>query len=217
MTIVSNESRDSMKKILEALGGNKVALKSTNIKSDDDLVGPGQVSAKSIDAMAQIMGKLNNVTSQVMTESKFDPQLSEAMQTRKNNTGVKIGSYQISIMTDDTRIAGKQYYSIYHSQSGDVIADDLSLYEVALSVVKQLNNGKYVNSSSIRSLFEADDRYTSHRTDAIRFKRRATSAEKTGDHNKSGVFESRYQSSVNSVMQAKRDIKRLITESRSKI
>jgi len=218
---VTDQDRDAMKRILSALDGDKAALKPTKgspaySSYDEDLAGPGQVSPKAIDAMAQVLSKLNNVTSQVVTESKFNPQLSEAMHTHRNDAGVKVGNYQIMIKEDPKRIAGKQYYSIYHTKSGDVIADDLTLYETALSVVKELNNGGYVNSTLVRNLFEADDRYTAHRTDAIRFKSRSKVSLNTGDYNKSEIYESRYQASVSSAMQAKSDIKRLVNESRMK-
>jgi hypothetical protein len=220
MTIVTDESRDTMRRILGAMNGEPKALASTKNKLTeindtlDDLGGPGQPSAKSIDAMAQVLNRLNNVTSQVVTESKFDPQLKEAINTKRMNNSVKVGSYEITIREDDQRIAGKQYYSIYHTKSGDTIADDLSLYEVALTVVKQLNNGKYVNSSIVRKLFEADENYTAHRIDAIRFKSRAKRFERNKDFNKSQVYESRYQYSVNKAMIAKKNIKELITESK---
>jgi hypothetical protein len=214
--MVTDQDRAAMKNILSALDGNKTALKSTAnpLRNDDDLIGPGQVSPKAIDAMAQVLKKFNNVTAQIVTESRIDPQLSEAIHTTKTNSGVKVGSYQIMIKEDPKRLAGKQYYGIYHTKSGDIIANDLTLYETALSVVKQLNNGKYVNSLIIRNLFDADNRYTAHRTDAIRFKLRIKEAEAHGDASKSEIYESRYQASVAAAMQSKRDIKRMVAESR---
>ena len=218
MTIVSNSERESMQKILNALNGDKKALKSSAINSIDcyDLGGPGVVSEDAKNAMANILLKLNDVTSQVVTESRFNPQLDEAIHTKKTDSGVKIGNYKILIKEDQSRIAGKQFYGIYNIVSGDIIADDITLYETAVSVVKYLNNGKYVNSSLVRNLFEVDDRYTAHKTDAIRFKSRARAAEKLGDFSKSEMFESRFQSSVIAANSAKKDIKRLVIESRQK-
>ena len=75
-------------------------------------------------AMANILLKLNDVTSQVVTESRFNPQLDEAIHTKKTDSGVKIGNYKILIKEDQSRIAGKQFYGIYNIVSGDIIADE---------------------------------------------------------------------------------------------
>lgn len=217
---VTDQDRDAMKKILGALDGNATALsESDNMptkvnESFVEVTGPGVVTTAEVTAMSKIMNRLSNITSQVITESKFDTQLSEAIQTNRNNDGVKVGNYQIMIKEDQKRLAGKQYYSIYHTQSGDTIAADLSLYEVALNVVKHLNNGRYVNSSIVRKLFDADDRYTASRTDAIRFKSRSNTYFKNKDFTKSQLYENRYQASVTNAMSAKKEIKELISEGR---
>jgi len=83
-------------------------------------------------------------------------------------------------------------------------------------VVKHLNSGKYVNSPVVRKLFEADDRYTAHRTDAIRFKSRWRAADRAQDYSKSSLYEDRYQASLGNAMAAKRDIKTLIEDNRRK-
>lgn len=223
MTTVTDHDKDAMKNILNALNGDKSALKNTarltnhtSSNYDEDLVGPGQVSPKAVNAMAQVLTKLNNVTSQVVTESRFDPQLSEAIHTHRTDSGVKVGNYQIMIKEDQKRIAGKQYYSIYNTKSNDIIANNLTLYEIALAVVKQLNDGKFANSSTIRKLFEIDDRYTSYRIDAIRFKYLSKTALQANDYDKSELYESRHQESFRRMNITKKEIKQLISESKMK-
>jgi hypothetical protein len=220
MAAVSEKEKADMMRFLSVIEGNPLppAEPGTITESyspDLELAGAGQVTRRDIDAMANVLSKLNDVTKEVVSETRNDKQLREAVRTQRNDDGVKVGSYQIMIKEDEKRIAGKQYYSIYHSQTGDVIADDLTLYETALSVVKLLNNGKYVNHSTVRKLFEADDKYTACRTDAIMFKRRAKMADKNGEYGKVDMYESRYQSSVDSAMAAKREIKQLISESKA--
>ena len=217
--MVSQQDRDAMKKILDAFEGKTTNTTNTpklteNFNSDVELAGPGQVTQKDVAAMANVLKKLNDVTSQVMAESRTNPQLAEAVQTSKVNNTVKVGSYRIMIKEDEQRLAGKQYYSIYFNQPNNVIADDITLYETALSIVKLLNSGKFVNSTIVRRLFDADNRYTSNKTDAIRFRIHSRSAQKDMDFEKSDLFENRYQVSVNNAMQAKKEIKTIITESR---
>ena len=212
---VTEQDKLAMKNILEALDGKSITSSNSthNVDYTDDISGPGQVSRKAVEAMAQVLTRLNNVTSEVMSESNWDSQLNEAVNTTKITDGVKVGNYKIMIKEDVKRIAGKQYYSIYNSQTGDVIADDLTLYETALAVVKQLNNGRFANHPIVRKLFDADNRYTSHRTDAIVYKIKANRAEKIGNMNKKDLFESRHQASAISAQKAKKDIKSVIAES----
>lgn len=215
---VSSEEKDAMQRLLDVMEGktpSSPALPTNHGSSNMELAGAGQVTQRDIDAMSQVLAKLNTVTQQVVYESEQDPQLRSAMVTERNDSGVKVGSYQIMIKEDEKRLAGKQYYSIYHTRTNDIIADDLTLYETALTIVKVLNSGRYVNDPLVRKLFEADDRYTSHRTDAIRFKARMKQAEKRGDDSKMDVYESRYQVAIDNAMTFKKDIKKLINESRT--
>ncbi len=216
---VSSEEKDAMQRLLDVMEGKKpsssATLPANHGSSDMELAGAGQVTQRDIDAMSQVLAKLNTVTQQVVYESEQDPQLRSAMVTERNDGGVKVGSYQIMIKEDEKRLAGKQYYSIYHTRTNDIIADDLTLYETALTIVKVLNSGRYVNDPLVRKLFDADDRYTSHRTDAIRFKARMKQAERRGDESKMDVYESRYQVAIDNAMTFKKDIKKLINESKT--
>ena len=212
--MVSEQDRDEMQKILNAFSGKPNSKLTESTTAAVELAGPGQVTQKDVAAMADVLKKLNDVTSQIIMESNTDSQLSEAIQTSKTNNSVNVGRYKIIIKEDTQRLAGKQYYSIYLNNSNNVIANDITLYEVALAVVKLLNSGKYVNSTLVRRLFEVDNRYTSNKTDAIRFKRRSKSAQNEMNFEKSDLFENRYQVSINNAMQAKKEIKLIITESR---
>lgn len=212
MTVTPQE-RDEMQRILDLMEGktpSTPARSITDAHAPVELAGAGQVTKADIDAMSMVLNKLNAVTTEAIQESYRDPVVTEAIETKRIPNGVKVGSYQIMIKEDHKRLAGKQYYSIYHSKTGDVIADDITLYETALAVVKKLNNGKFVNDPSIRALFEADDMFTSHKSDAVRFKARIRQAEKAGDYNKLSIYESRYQASLDNAMNAKKQIKKII-------
>jgi hypothetical protein len=216
--MVNNSDREEMKKILEALNGKPKALsESKKTNTFDEIGGPGVVTSGEIDAMAKVLQRFNNVTSQVLTESKFDNQLNEAINTKRIDNNVKIGNYDITIKTDNERIAGKQYYSITNTKSGDIIASDITLYEIALQVIKQLNNGKFVNSSIVRKLFEMDDKYTSQKISTIQFKQRFISSKKNNNISKSEIYENRYQQCIRDLSVTKREIKKLIVESRREV
>lgn len=215
---VTPEERDAMTRLLNVMEGNISPMAKNNTgsaASSVELAGPGQVTSADINAMAQVLNRLNSVADTVVgemvNESQYDPDTKMLLDTNKNTQGVRVGSYQIMIKEDQSRMAGKQYYSIYNTITKDTIADDISLYETAISVVKLLNKGVYINNSLVRKLFEQDDAYTSRKQDAIRYRRSAKIAEKKGDLSKKDVYESRYQVSLDQAMTAKHNIKILIS------
>lgn len=216
---VTPEERDAMARLLSVMEGKTpppVNSVKTPVNQEVILAGAGQVTQADVNAMADVLTRLNTlsdaVVTEMVTESQYNPEIKMALGTTKNPQGVKIGLYQIMIKEDTKRLAGKQYYSIYHTATGDVIADDLSLYETALNVVKMLNKGQYANSPMVRKLFDYDDTYTSRKLDAIRYKRGMAIAEQKKDHNKKDLYESRYQAAVDQAMLAKRNIKSIIQD-----
>lgn len=212
--VVSNEEREAMARMMAIMNGETPPAVSnagpTSVSESVELAGPGVVTQREINAMADVLSKLNQVTHQVMLESNGDLNTKIDMMTTRSDRAVNVGGYKIEIMTDERRIAGKQYYRIEHATSGTVIADDITLYEVALGVVKLLNNNKFVNDTKVRNLFEIDARYTSHRVDAISAKLAHRKAEKTGNMIKEDIYATKYQKALDLAMSAKADLKRAL-------
>jgi len=213
MTAVTPEEREAMlrlRNIMEGVHSPEPAKPNSNYAREVELAGPGQVTNADIHAMSDVLSKLNSITNHVVddmiTESVAHPQISEALHTQKLSNGIKVGRYQILVKEDAQRLAGKQFYSIYNSLTNDTLADDISLYETALAVVRLLNKGKFANSAEVRQLFENDDAYTSHKVDAINFKRRLKTVK---DVAKQDIYESRLQASMDRCMAAKKLIKTL--------
>lgn len=211
---VTQDDRDAMSRILAIMNGEKpepVQRNGQQFSESLELAGPGQVTGKDVDAMASVMAKLNSVSNNVIdgmiTEGSSNREVSEALSTERVANGVKVGRYQITIKEDGKRLAGKQFYSIYNRLTNETLADDISLYETALAVIRHLNVGKIISSAEVRKLLEQDDSYTAHRIDALNYKRRMTT---TSDASKRDIFESRYQASLDRCMAAKKTIKMLV-------
>jgi hypothetical protein len=213
MTVVTPEERDAMSRlrnIMEGIHTPEPTMSTSAYSQEVELPGAGQTTRADVSAMSDVLSKLNNISNHVVdniiTESVTQPILSEALQIQKLQNGIKVGRYQILVKEDSQRLAGKQFYSIYNSLTNDTIADDISLYETALAVVRLLNNGKFANSVEVRQLFEQDNAYTSHKVDAINFKRRLKTVR---DATKQDIYESRLQASMDRCMAAKKHIKNL--------
>jgi hypothetical protein len=212
---VSQEDKDAMARLLAVMNGESApssaaVAKRAPIMETEEIGGPGVITQREITAMADVLGKLNKVTQQVMFESNADTESRMAVRTMRTDDVVKVGEYQIDIVTNERRLAGKQYYRIEHTGSSTVIANDITLYEVALAVVKLLNGNAYVNDNRIRRLFEIDERYTGHRVDAMTARIHMRRAEKAGDKFKQDILESRYQKSLDEAMRAKGEIKKAL-------
>jgi hypothetical protein len=209
---VSQQDKDEMSKFLAILDGKKVpkTVYESNTPRPVELAGPGQTTQADVAAMANVLKSLNkisdNVVTQLVEDTKFDSETREAMITEKTDTGVKIGHYEINVFQANSRIAGKQYYQIVNSTTKEIIAQDISLYETARTVVKKLNQGKFVNHPEIRKLFEYDDIYSSQKVDALRFKKLMS---QVNNEFKRDLYESRYQASVDRCMQAKKAVQKM--------
>lgn len=217
---VSDAERQAMARLLEIMNGNTnvTAEKPATNTAHTDVVlaGPGQVTSREIQAMANVLEKFNqavNATHKELVQESFNnPQIAEALITEKQTDAVRVGSYKIEIRLDEHRVAGKQYYDVMHTQTGEILAHELSLYEAAHGLVKLLNSGKYVNHPQVRELLEAEATYTSHRIDAIRYHQMVRKAEQMNDWSKQDVYEARKAASMDRAAQAKVKIKRIYSK-----
>lgn len=216
---VSPEEKAEMARMLAIMNGEAppaAARQATRNQSHiDDTSAPGVPSKASIDAMANVLESLNRVTQQVLFENNDDPEIRTAVETTRTDDGVKVGGYQITIMTNEKRLAGKQYYQIAHGKTGTIIASDISLYEVAAAVAKLLNGSRYVNNFYVRKLFELDERYTSHRINALNHRRQQRIAEQRGDEMKMDIATNKYEHALEQAVKIKHDIRLTIKEAAS--
>ena len=215
MTYVTPEEKDAMARLLAMMNGETPAPlasdgKKQTVMEADEVGGPGVVTQREINAMADVLGKLNMVTQQVMMESDGHAETRMAMQTKRTDDGVAVGAYKIEVHLSEQRAAGKQYYSLRHTGTNTVIANDITLYEVALSVVKMLNNHAYINDKNIRKLFELDDRYTSCKIDAMAAKRYQVKAERARDSVKEDIYATKFQKALDQAGVIKREIKTVL-------
>ena len=212
---VSSEDKAAMARLLQIMEGKTPSPITPTYNNSVDpvvLAGPGQVTQRDVQAMADVLKKLNgaigDVSATMVTESQYDPQLKEALITTKTSDGVKIGAYQIKINQNDDRMVNKQSFSVINKISGETIAHELGLYEAAHGLVKLLNAGNFVNSLPVRELLESEAAYTSHKMDEIRYKKRMKKAQMTKDSSYD-LYEARRQNSMDRAMIAKAKVKKL--------
>ena len=211
--VVTDAEREAMARMLAIMNGETPPAPSSSQMVTESLStegGPGSPSQAEIHAMARVLESLNKVTGEVIMESSPDDKL--AVTTRRHKTGVSVGEYKIEIHLNEQRAAGKQYYSIEHTGTGTVIANDITLYEVALAAVKMLNNNNYVNNPTVRRLIELDDHYTSCKIDAMSSKQAQKRAEQRHDMIKEDIYATKFQKALDTAGVIKRDIKKILED-----
>ena len=217
---VTDAERQAMARLLAIVNGQPLTTTPINegvtAHAPVELSGAGQATSRDIQAMAQVLNKFNQAVNQthkeLIQESVHDPFVAEALVTERDSDNVRIGSYKIAVRMDESRVAGKQYYDVIHSLTGEKLAHELSLYEAAHGLVRLLNSGKYVNHPQVRQLLESEAAYTSHRIDAIRYHKMINTAHKTNQLSKLDVYEARKADHMDRAALAKAKVKKLYRE-----
>ncbi len=209
---VSEQERDYMQNLMNILEGRGVVespqpKQRKPIQESTELAGAGQVTEADISAMHDVLSKLESITTDLVHDPEPNQEFRQALQEQRNPQGLSVGSWQIAVHEDPARLAGRQYYSIHHTHTQQVIANDISLYETALGVARLLNRGEVVNSWKIRELFEQDDTYTSHKIDAHRFRIRSR---KTRDQHQRQLYETRQQASSDRAQVIREQLKKTL-------
>jgi hypothetical protein len=146
-------------------------------------------------------------TKQLVEDAHTDPEIKDALSTKKIDNGVIINGYTIKTRVNES--SGKITYYDVMNPMGTKIATDLVLYEAALLLTKMLNKGEPINGANIKRLLQLEETYFSNRVDASRFKSKAQKAYNSKQGSQGEIFESRYQHARQSALQAKAEVNQL--------
>ncbi len=213
---VTPEEREAMSRLLSIVNGEKPSASASKPHAalmEAELAGAGQVTSADVKAMSEVIQRLNkaigDVSNEMLTESMHNQEVAEALVTTSSEGSVKIGRYEIRVNLDESRLVNKQNYSVVNKLTGETLANELGLYEAAHGLVKLLNSGQYINSPIIRDLLEAEAAYTSHKMDALRFKRRSKKSLQEGNQVTHELYETRRVDAMDKAMQNKARVKKI--------
>ena len=157
--------------------------------------------------MYNILYKLEKATTtatkKVVNETVKSPELSTA--TLHENTISINGQYNIEIV-EHTVIKGvkKKFYNIKNS-AGDMIYNDIALFESAMGIVKGLMFGN--DKHRVEKIVDLDERYSSYLTEAAMYKQKAATLKESY---KQDVALAKQGSAVTKMNQIKKQIKTLL-------
>lgn len=149
-----------------------------------------------VDAMKEILEAFSSATSNTVTAlSETRPEMLAV--ERINNRVVFDKKFEIIISEN------KRYTVI--DQNRTVVAEDLTLYESALGIVRKLNEGCSYLHPAIRKIVALEERYASSRNEARMLKENYQKAKGP----KADILAAKYQSARDIAVEAKNLIKML--------
>lgn len=136
--------------------------------------------------------KVVTEAAQTLNES-HDPEIQEALETKKTNTGVRIGKWEIVSRIKKYNLKEEKVFDVVRPSTKETIADSLSVYEAAHALVRYLNKGYTINSYEIKEVLDLEEKFFSQREDAKLYKIKSIRAARKGDEQKSFIMEDRFE------------------------
>lgn len=208
MTGIGPEHVNDMAKLIAAMnaGEDAPARVTPTILAEESTGHPFAQSTRApapvtpdIEAMGRIMSAFAAATDDVVASAESYPELKKALVTEATETGVRIGSWEIS--SRDVAGYGK-CYDVNHAITQEPIATDLRLYEAALALVNAFNEGDTITSMRIKTILNVEDEYSRALTDAVQFASRMKVTEGASH----AVAEARYSRARERALTAKKSL-----------
>jgi hypothetical protein len=163
--MTQQENTNAMADIMGKLNNVQAGIPNKKSAAGSDDVG----------AMADVLRKLQDISGTVaqgvVSESKTNPELNAAVNTQRTATGVTISRYDIRTQKKTVQEGlQKTFYYIVDNSTGDVIYDDLGLFESAMGIVKHKLYTE--NGSSVQRILDLDQEYVGIMMETYGYKRR---------------------------------------------
>lgn len=173
--MVDQNQVNAMADILAKLGNTSNSTPTQTPTEKKTYSDPTSMAAQT-DAMADILRKLESSTQSaaetIVTESKRNPDLGFAVNASREVSGaVSVARYEI--VPEKKTVSesfNKTFYSVVDNKTGQVLYNDLGLFESAMGIVKHMAfTGK---QSKIDRLVELDTAYVGHMVETYGYKKK---------------------------------------------
>ncbi len=135
----------------------------------------GGASNEDTAAMADVLRKLQETTGafsqDIVNESKKQPDLGVAVQAQRTKAGVSVSHYDIQTEKKTVHEGlTKTFYHVVDNKTGEIVYEDLGLFETAMGIVKHL---LYTNNSQkLSRLVDLDQEYVGAMMETYGYKTR---------------------------------------------
>lgn len=134
------------------------------------MVDQAQVNAMA-DVLRKLEGNAGSAAQEIVTESKRNPDLGFAVEAQRTELGVSVSRYDIR--TEKKTVSEglkKTFYHVVDNRTGEMVAEDLGLFESAMGIVKHLLYTKKTNA--VDELIQLDTAYVGNMMETYGLKRR---------------------------------------------
>lgn len=140
-----------------------------------------------------------------------EPKIREAVMTLPTKTGFRYGSYEL---VEEKISPNRSEFKIV--SNGMIVAENMTLRESALGILRELNNGKPMNSNNIVMLLNEEQKFSSAIADSTRYKRKQKLALTESNWTAADVNEARYDRAKQNAIDAKNRAAEILRTIRSK-
>lgn len=199
---MNHESKEMLAILQNLENAQNNAQKPGNVQNNAQNIAQNSTGNVSPDAqeMFNILSKLEAAKEQVAEEVKQEHVLTETADA--NNFGV--AGFNIEIV--DSKLAGKYKKKFYTITKGsEVVYSELSLFESAMGIVKELTHGKDVYK--VQKIAKLDEQYGEYLYEAAVHKQRANQLNESVS---ADVAAAKHSVAVGKMSELKKQIKKLL-------
>jgi len=204
----SSDDVQGMQDILNKLA-NATEQKSTPVVTDKS-VAPGNVSSDA-KAMYEILQKLDeattNATKKTIAQEDTESSMLTAVALKENNNITINGNYNVEIVQKYV-IDGvkKKYYNVKDAE-GNMLYEDVALFESAMGIVKHLMFNKTQQQYKVDQIAKLDERYAGYLTEAAMYKQKSMTLTESY---KTDVYIAKQGNAIQKMSNCKKQIKSLL-------
>lgn len=171
-------------------------------------------SREEVDAMKNIMNKLNHLNGDAPNESAFaqtnqPQQLALTEAAHFTQAPIASGPYQVLATIKESAGREVNRYHVVDAGRRDVVSD-LTLKESATTIMKLLNKGLTLESARVQEVVELEEEFTRNRLDTGRHKQRYQRAVDLGETAAADVFKTRFNVAKANALAAQDQIKSIL-------
>lgn len=160
-------NQDQTDAMADILGKMNAAAKSGTYKKE--------AGADEASAMEDVLKRLQEATGaysdKVVTESRKKPEIGVALNAQRTESGVSVSRYDIRTEKRNVQEGFKKtFYYIVDNKTGDMVQDELGLFESAMGIVKHTLYTQ--DDAKVQRILDLDQEYVSVMMETYRYKRK---------------------------------------------
>jgi hypothetical protein len=188
-------------------GGNQPLRESHNTAHYSPSIG---TSREDIDAMKNILAKLNNISGEDQISEQASPTVGRTTLTETSLAQkTSPGSFEVLISLKESNGKEIRTYNVVDSNRRDVVSN-LRLQESAQAIMKLMNKGLSFDSSRVQEVIDLEEDFNRNRLETAKHKARYTRSMELNETAAAEVFKNRFNVAKANALVAQDQIKSIL-------